>query len=533
MSDPELILKHIFSNRMKGNSDILILSRNGNRNRKSTIMCIYNSTTIEKLRSTIDSSAYYFKNQLRCRRNLMKQKPYLAVSNLFQKMAVRNLFLMSNYQRFFRSFKSPIFSTVSLFFTISVAAIFFIIYENILTSNLSMYPEDTAANKILTAPTTKSKGQLRSTFSSKPLQITTQRKIEGVDRETLDPLIPPFNVTRLERIAWFQKKLPELGLFKSSNFNSQFHDQVLGFFNSSCTIWYFMLWLSPAQSFGPREFSAVDSLFKASPKGCLMILSPSLNSRQGYRILKPLIDGGFKVLAVTPDLPFLVKNTPAEGWLDELKRGSKDPGKIPLSYNLSNLIRLAILYKYGGVYLDVDFIVLKDFTGLRNAIGAQSIDTSTRKWTRINGAAMIFNDNHPLLHDFLEEFALTFDGSKWGHNGPYLVSRVIERIEYAPGYDLTILPPKTFYPMDWIKIARLFKKPETETESKWIEDMLVELNRSTYAIHLWNHRSKELMIEEGSVMDKLISSFCVICQQRNKQPPLGTTIDKILFLNTI
>ncbi|XWS59940.1 hypothetical protein CRYUN_Cryun08bG0165300 [Craigia yunnanensis] len=442
------------------------------------------------------------------------------MSNVFQKMAGIILFPMSSYQLFFRSFKLPIFSTISLFFTILVAAIFFIIYENILISNLSIYPEDTATNNFFIAPTTKSKGQFRSAFSSKPLLITTQGKMEGVDSENLDPLIPPFNVIREERIAWFQKKLPELELFKSNNLNSQFHDQVLGFFNSNCTIWYFMIWLSPAQSFGPREFSAVDSLFKASPKACLMILSPSLDSTQGYRILKPLIDGGFKVLAVIPDLPFLVKNTPAEGWLDEMKSGRKDPGNISLSYNLSNLIRLAILYKYGGVYLDVDFIILKDFTGLRNAIGAQSIDTITQKWNRINGAAMIFNDDHPLLHDFLEEFAITFDGSKWGHNGPYLVSRVIERVENAPGYNLTILPPKTFYPMDWVKIARLFKKPETETESKWVEDMLVELNRSTYAIHLWNHRTKELIIEEGSVVERLISSYCVICQQRNNQQTL-------------
>ncbi|XVF55115.1 hypothetical protein PTKIN_Ptkin06aG0010300 [Pterospermum kingtungense] len=416
-------------------------------------------------------------------------------------MAVRQLLPMHSYKLFFHIFKLPVFSTKSLF-TILVAALFFILYEIILmTPYLSMYPEDIATDKTLIAPFTEN-------FSSK-------LPLEGVDTDNLDPLIPPVNVTREERIAWFQKTLPQLELFKSNNLNSQFHDKVLSFFNSNCAVWYFMIWLSPVQSFRQREFSAVDSLFRASPKGCLMILSPSLDSRQGYRILKPLIDGGYKVIAVTPDLHFLVMNTPAEGWLDELKSGSKDPGNISLSYNLSNLIRLAILYKYGGVYLDVDFIILKDFTGLRNAIGAQSRHKSTRKWTRINGALMIFDQDHPLLHDFLEEFAISFDGSKWGHNGPYLVSRVIERVETEPGYDLTILPPKTFYPMDWISIARLFKKPETETESKWVEDMLVELNRSTYAVHLWNHRTKELTVQEGSVVERLISSYCVICQHRN------------------
>ncbi|BFG26726.1 hypothetical protein CerSpe_130000 [Prunus speciosa] len=55
---------------------------------------------------------------------------------------------------------------------------------------------------------------------------------------------------------------------------------------------------------------AMDSLFKFNPKGCLMILSKSMDSECGYRILKPLLGRGFKVKALTPDLPFLVKNTP-------------------------------------------------------------------------------------------------------------------------------------------------------------------------------------------------------------------------------
>ncbi|KAL6290258.1 hypothetical protein ACE6H2_007768 [Prunus campanulata] len=40
---------------------------------------------------------------------------------------------------------------------------------------------------------------------------------------------------------------------------------------------------------------ARDSLFKFNPKGCLMILSKSMDSGSGYRILKPLLDRGFKL----------------------------------------------------------------------------------------------------------------------------------------------------------------------------------------------------------------------------------------------
>ena len=86
-----------------------------------------------------------------------------------------------------------------------------------------------------------------------------------------------------------------------------------------------MTWIAPARFFGRREFFALESLFKAHPTGCLMILSGSLDSIRGYRILKPLVDKGFKVTAVTLDLAFLFKNTPAKAWFKEMKSGNKDP----------------------------------------------------------------------------------------------------------------------------------------------------------------------------------------------------------------
>ncbi|KAK1395083.1 Lactosylceramide 4-alpha-galactosyltransferase [Heracleum sosnowskyi] len=158
-----------------------------------------------------------------------------------------------------------------------------------------------------------------------------------------------------------------------------------------------------------------------------------MDSVQGLKLLDPIMKHGFKLVAVTPDLSFLFKNTPDESWFDDLKSGNKDPGEIPLAQNLSNLIRLAVSYKYGGVYLDTDFIVLKDFSGLRNSIGAQS-SNAFGNWTRLNNAVLVFDKNHPLLYKFIEEFTLTFNGNRWGHNGSYLVSRVASK--FATKWDI-------------------------------------------------------------------------------------------------
>nr|CAD1844374.1 unnamed protein product [Ananas comosus var. bracteatus] len=96
-----------------------------------------------------------------------------------------------------------------------------------------------------------------------------------------------------------------------------------------------------------------------------------------------------------PSFPFLLAGTPAAPWFDRLRRGSVDPGDVPLAQNLSNLLRLLLLYKFGGVYVDADVLVLRSFARLRNAIGAQTLDPATGSWSRLNNAVMVFDKMHP------------------------------------------------------------------------------------------------------------------------------------------
>ncbi|KAK7256889.1 hypothetical protein RIF29_30446 [Crotalaria pallida] len=406
------------------------------------------------------------------------------------------------------------------FYAILFVAIFLFVYVDNVYSNSAQFVDlighetveegDNAQTDVSTKPSTTNNDDIFST--EKKVEAEDEEEEDEAETEIVDPLIPPKNVSREERIAWFRSQLPELQILKSSSISQQFHSRVVTFLNGGCTMLFFIIWLSPAQSFGKRDFLTMDTLFKAHPQGCLLIISKSMDSKRGYRILKPLLDRGFKVYAVTPDLPFLVKNTPAEAWLEEMNSGNKDPGYIPLSQNLANLIRLAMLYKYGGVYMDTDIIVVKNFSGLRNAIGAQSVDPVTKQWDIINNAVMVYDINHPIVMDFIKEFASTFDGNRWGYNGPFLVTRVIKRVGNKPGYNLTISPPEAFYPVDWLQIGRLFKKPGSEAEIRWVESKLNELcEGQTYAVHLWNKRSRKLDIEEGSVMAKLVSNHCVVC----------------------
>ncbi|XP_068652609.1 uncharacterized protein At4g19900-like [Aristolochia californica] len=258
------------------------------------------------------------------------------------------------------------------------------------------------------------------------------------------------NVSSVSRINDSAKAAHVLNLLepKSEGFSARMKE----FFNRpSCKNRFFLTWISSEELFGERELLAVETIFKSHPDACVLIVSNSMDSRRGKKQLTPFLSHGFRVAAISPNYRFIFKDTPAETWFNRLKRGMINPGEIPLGQNLSNLLRLALLYKFEGIYVDTDVIVLKSFSSLRNVIGAQTVNAGTGNWSRLNNAVMIFDKKHPLLYKFIEEFALSFNGNRWGYNGPYLVSRVVSRED---GLNFSVLQPVAFYPVTWSTINK-------------------------------------------------------------------------------
>ncbi|CAJ2648665.1 unnamed protein product [Trifolium pratense] len=322
-----------------------------------------------------------------------------------------------------------------------------------------------------------------------------------------------FSIHKSKRLKKYKRGLKTL---HSETKFSLFQKRLDAFFNgnsssSSCKIRFFMTWISPLKGFGKRELLSVESLFKSHPKACLVIVSKSMDSKKGTQILRPFVKNGFRVIAVEPDFNYIFKNTHAESWFNRLKQGNVNPGEVSLGQNLSNLLRLCLLYKFGGIYIDADIIILKSFSNLRNTIGAQNIDIKTKKWSRLNNAVLIFDKNHPLLLKFIEEFALTFDGNKWGHNGPYLISRVVSRVSGRVGFNFSVVPPSAFYPVDWKGIRSLFIGSSDEVHSKWLVKKMEQIRDESYAVHLWNRQSRKLKVVKGSIVDSIISNCCIFC----------------------
>lgn len=65
---------------------------------------------------------------------------------------------------------------------------------------------------------------------------------------------------------------------------------------------------------------------------------------------------GYNIIVEEPDVPYLISGTPAEDWYKGIEKWRTGPYFFS---HITELIRLATLWKYGGVYLDTDVIVMK------------------------------------------------------------------------------------------------------------------------------------------------------------------------------
>ncbi|XLU98843.1 hypothetical protein S245_013183, partial [Arachis hypogaea] len=191
--------------------------------------------------------------------------------------------------------KSSIFIYALIF-----VALFFIIVQNNKSSSsaLTSFGSSTLQNAVEQNQSPKELGDDELSYMQEN-NTTTQEGINNnnnIDEENEDPLVPPPDMKKAERMAWFKTQIPKLEILKSTNLSESFFNyRVLRFLDQGCSTFFFAIWLSPAKNFGEREFMTMDTLLKVHPQACLMILSRSMDSELGSRILKPLIDLGLKV----------------------------------------------------------------------------------------------------------------------------------------------------------------------------------------------------------------------------------------------
>ncbi|XP_065331575.1 lactosylceramide 4-alpha-galactosyltransferase-like [Cloeon dipterum] len=172
--------------------------------------------------------------------------------------------------------------------------------------------------------------------------------------------------------------------------------------------------------------------------------------------------------------------------------------RINTSYNrvedASDMLRIVTLLKYGGKYLDLDFVI------------QQSLDSmppnflSFELGSDVCNGVLGFQKGHPMLQMMVQEQADTYDGTIWGYNGPTMISRVMGRfcgISQAEIFetgkkcvDVVVFKQDKFFPISYPGWERYFDEaagPE-----------VMDLAKGYLGVHMYNYLSHGSKVPLGS-----------------------------------
>ena len=158
--------------------------------------------------------------------------------------------------------------------------------------------------------------------------------------------------------------------------------------------------------------------------------------------------------------------------------------------HLSDALRFLTLSKYGGYYFDLDVIHLRPVTSYRNFVVAEDGD-------KLGSSVIHVDRGHPVIETLVDTFAADYKWYVWSHNGPDLVTRVLQKWcdvyyiswmtpERCKGF--RVLAPKSFYPVHYMNWRAYFYK-RTDT---------IDWDESVVGAHVWNSLSSKWTVDKSS-----------------------------------
>ncbi|XP_072896785.1 alpha-1,4-N-acetylglucosaminyltransferase-like isoform X2 [Hemitrygon akajei] len=216
----------------------------------------------------------------------------------------------------------------------------------------------------------------------------------------------------------------------------------------------------------------------------------------------PLLSSVRNVTILPLNVTELFEDTPLKSWYQKV-----NPQKERFwTHVLADGCRLALIWKYGGIYLDTDIISLRSMP-FDNFTCPQSPNVFS------NGAMGFYQKHHTFLWNCMEDFVAHYIGHVWGQQGPQLITRVLKRwcntTELATfiGKEcngISIWISKRFYPVPYLAWQKYF--------APWKKEHIERVFSDTYGAHVWNfmnkHKKRKVAAGSGSLMEHFFQLHC-------------------------
>ncbi|CAN8002477.1 unnamed protein product, partial [Ixodes pacificus] len=245
-----------------------------------------------------------------------------------------------------------------------------------------------------------------------------------------------------------------------------------------------------------RQACAVESAALHHPSMTIRLL---LTAKESRLTVCPLLEalklmGNLQVETLDADSFFA--ESPLHLWYS---RSSWNASRYKISH-LSDAIRFLLVWKYGGIYCDLDIVVKRRFGHLRNSVGEEEPGAPVC-------GVLIFDKRHPFIKTCIEEFSKGYDPKKWAQNGPGVIKRALSSYTCnrqlsglldctdGTGTRVAVHTEEAFYAVPYQKWRLFF-------ERKYV-DIVRRATKKSYLVHIWNALShqQDARVGSGSVYD--------------------------------
>ncbi|GFU30757.1 lactosylceramide 4-alpha-galactosyltransferase [Nephila pilipes] len=258
---------------------------------------------------------------------------------------------------------------------------------------------------------------------------------------------------------------------------------------------------SDSRQLTARQACAIESAARHHPDRQVRVLMTSpdpLKRKDNFTGPLELLEN---VRLFRVDFGHLMFDTPLWYWYIRGK-WKTSPFKV---LHISDALRLCIIWRYGGLYLDLDVVVLQSLSNLRNT-------TTTDNGKNVATALLAFDPGHPLLQNTIRDYASHYAPKEFAKNGPLLlnknfkkmcgVTKVDEvRLSSVWKCDVNVLPMEAAYPIPYKRWVEYFKPQATPNESAF---------NSSVVIHVWNKLSNggRVVIGQNSLYEMAMKHHC-------------------------
>lgn len=151
--------------------------------------------------------------------------------------------------------------------------------------------------------------------------------------------------------------------------------------------------------------------------------------------------------------------------------------KIVYTEHLSDILRLILINKYGGIYLDIDTICIKTFDSLLHhkfvmGIEKAKIGEDSNVLVGLCNAILISEINSDFTNIWIEDYKVNYQ-SDWNYNS---VKRPLQ-LSYEYPSLIHVEPQSSFFKYSWDEHG----KNSMFNENSDISDC--------YSLHLWEHKN--------------------------------------------